>query len=274
MDPLFLDRLTQVIERVAEGEHTDDIMEFTKDAYPPEIRRIAEAVGMMLVKVESREFKMGQLIHELREANARLKSGILQTVSAMADALGARDEHTKGHALRVSIYAQRLARAVKAPESEVETIALAGKLHDIGKISFSDELLTNEDTMPTPSMLAEIRSHPEVGADILQQLEFFEDALQYVLGHHERLDGKGYPQGLKGEQIPLGTRIVSVADVFDALTTDRSYQKGKTLEEAFAILRKLAGPSLDPELVELFIANIEEHGKVAWPPPGPGIAVE
>jgi HD-GYP domain-containing protein (c-di-GMP phosphodiesterase class II) len=116
-------------------------------------------------------------------------------------------------------------------------------------------------------MLAEVRLHPLIGVSILRSIEFLAPVVDYVHYHHERIDGSGYPCGLKADEIPLGAKIISVADCFDAITTDRSYQKGKNSRKAFAILNTSKGKGFCPGLVDTFIAEIEENGMVAaWPP--------
>ncbi|MBU0735332.1 MAG: HD domain-containing protein [Proteobacteria bacterium] len=235
-------------------------MEFTKPGHSEMIQRIAEAMGMMMVRVEAREVRLEQLIDELRDLNALLQKNITQTVITIANALGARDKYTKGHAYRVSVYSERLARKVGLSDEEVEKIRIGSVLHDIGKIGFSDRVFSDEDVSISEGIFEEIRNHPKIGVDILKDLTFLGPVLDYVHYHHESLDGTGYPGGLKGEEIPVGARMISVADCFDAITTDRSYQKGRTMEEAFAILRKIGGKNLSPELVEAFIEDIKEKG--------------
>lgn len=253
-----LDAFIKVMEQIAEGDYDADIMSYTTEDNPPQLRRVAEAMGMMLVKVEAREFQLMQLVEELRELNSSIKRGITQAVSAMCEALGARDPYTMGHARRVAGYAKMLARHIGLDAKEIDHIWWAGMLHDVGKIGFSDALFQNEDTQPTPQMLDEIKQHPDISAHIVEQLEFLGNAREYVWSHHERLDGKGYPRQLSGDDIPHGARIVAVADVYDAITTDRPYQKGRTREQAFAILRSLSGTSLDVDLVEAFITALPE----------------
>jgi HD-GYP domain-containing protein (c-di-GMP phosphodiesterase class II) len=148
------------------------------------------------------------------------------------------------------------------PDDEVESVSIGGILHDIGKIGFSDKLFGNEDKKPSKELLDEIRKHPEIGVQILKDREVLGPVLDYGRYHHERLDGQGYPCGIQGDSIPLGAKIISVADCFDAMTTARPYQKGMSGPEAFAILRKLSGASLSPDLVELFIREIEENGLI------------
>lgn len=245
--------LLRIIKDVAAGNYSDEILELTGPGYPPEIQELAEAVGLMMVKIEAREFHLEQL-------NERIKTDTLNTVTAVAGALAARDAYTEGHGERVGVYAERLARRLDLDPAEVERIRIAGILHDIGKIGFSDHVFSNEDTRMNRDMLLEIRSHPQWGYDILRNLDFLGPALDYVYAHHERMDGRGYPRGLEGAAIPLGARILSVVDCFDAMTTDRPYQRGKTPQEALAILGTLAGPALDPELVEVFIEEVESGG--------------
>jgi putative nucleotidyltransferase with HDIG domain len=257
-----IQKLISIIEEIAEGKYSNAIMELTKPDYSEDVRRIAEAMGMMMVRVEAREMLHEQLIGKLKELNEQLKDSTIRTVTTVANALAARDIYTQGHVRRVSAYAESLARCLSLPEDEVERIGIAAMLHDIGKIGFSDKLFIKEDTELTREMLDEVHKHPACGVEILRDLNFLGTAIDYVHSHHERLDGSGYPRGLRGEEIPLGARIISVADCFDAITTDRPYHSAKSCEEAFAILRRLSGNSLSPELVEAFIAVIESEGTI------------
>jgi len=245
--------LLRIIKEIAAGNYSHEILELTGPGYPAEIQELAEAVGMMMVRIEAREFHLEQL-------NERIKADTLNTVTAVAGALAARDAYTEGHGERVGVYAERLARRMGLTAEEVERIRIAGILHDIGKIGCSDHVFSNEETHCNQDLLLEIRSHPQWGYDILRNLDFLGPALDYVFAHHERMDGLGYPRGLTGDEIPLGARILSVADCFDAMTTDRPYQRGRTPQEAMAILGSLAGTALDPELVDLFIDEVECGG--------------
>lgn len=236
-----LDAIIEIIEHVAEGDYTVDIMAYTTGDHPEPVRRIAEAMGMMLVKVEAREYQ--------------LKENALRAVQTMAEALGARDPYTRGHVQRVAELAMDLALALGMGPEDAEEVWIAGMLHDIGKIGFSDAIFLNEDTHPTPEMLVAIRQHPVIAKSILQRLDHLGAALEYVLKHHEKLDGSGYPEGLTAEDIPLGARIVSVADIYDAVTTDRPYHKANSCEEALALLCSLCPGGLDPEVVEVFCAR-------------------
>ncbi|WP_027720296.1 HD-GYP domain-containing protein [Maridesulfovibrio zosterae] len=251
-----MDGLTELlacIQDISGGNFSNDIMELTSDKYDPFIREVAESVGLMMVRIEAREFA-------LEQANDDLKCNIIATVKAVARGLSLRDPYTRGHGERVGRYCERLARRLEWSKEEIWTVQVAGTLHDIGKIGFSDRLIQNEDTRVDDEMLNEIRMHSEWGYCMLRGLSFLGPAIEFVHSHHERLDGTGYPCGLKGDEIKQGSRVLSIADVFDAITTNRSYQDAMDLEKAFSILRKLAGPALDPELVEQFIQEINENG--------------
>jgi len=258
--PLEVYDLVDIIEEVARGSYSNDIMEFTKPGHSEMIQRVAEAMGMMMVKVEAREAHLEKLIEELRDLNLQLKSNVTQTVITIANALGARDSYTEGHALRVAIYSERLARRITLPVEEQEKIRIGGMLHDIGKIGFSDRMFSNQDVSFSKDMAKEIHQHPKIGEAILKNIDFLGPVLGYVRCHHENIDGTGYPDGLRADEIPLGAKIISVADCFDAISTDRSYKKGRIQEEAFAILRQIGGKSLSSDLVESFIQEIQENG--------------
>lgn len=251
MDGLI--QLLACIQDISGGNYSNDIMELTTEKFDPYVREIAESVGLMMVKIEAREFA-------LEQTNEELKQNIIDTVKATARGLSLRDKYTRGHGERVGEYAQRLAFRAGFSEDKVWTVRLAGILHDIGKIGFSDRLFFNQDICVDDEMMTEIRRHPEAGFRMLRDLKFLGNAVEFIHFHHERLDGTGYPNGLKGNEIPKGARILSIADVFDAVTTTRTYQEAVNFDRGFTLLRKLAGPSLDPELVELFIEEIQENG--------------
>lgn len=181
--------------------------------------------------------------------------------SALALAIRNQDAYTRGHARRVAAYSQRIAKRLRLPADEVCTVSLGGLLHDIGKIAFSRQLLQNTGHDLSEAMRQEIRLHPEVGFKLLGSLRVGQAVRDGVRFHHERINGSGYPCGLSGEMIPLAARIISVADCYDALTTDRPYQSGKNPAEALAILEGLGGVSLDADVVQAFIAEILERGK-------------
>ena len=181
-------------------------------------------------------------------------------LTAITAALGIKDPYTRGHARRVAIYARRLAERIGLNPGEAEKIRLGGLLHDIGKIGLSEQVLKNTRNRLSADMLAEVRQHPQIGVAILKDFNFPKAVIDFVHFHHEKMDGSGYPHGLMSYQIPLGAKIIRVADCFDAITTDRPYQQHKSLIEAFAILHQISGSDLNAELVEAFIADIKENG--------------
>jgi putative nucleotidyltransferase with HDIG domain len=183
--------------------------------------------------------------------------GALATLSVV---LGFQDSYTRGHARRVAAYSQRIAGRLGLSAESTQTVRIGGLLHDIGKIAFSPGLLTNTQKRLSEAMRAEIQRHPEIGVRFLEAIHVAQPVIECVRYHHERLDGSGYPFGLKAAEIPLGARIVSVADCFDALTTDRSYQKRRTTAEALAILEGLGDEGLLPELITELIADVRSNG--------------
>jgi len=249
-----IDALVKIIQEIASGEYSNDIMTLTCEGQPETVRTIAEAMGLMMVKVEAREYRLELMVKELEALNEKIKQNTIGVVSAMAHALAARDAYTEGHAARVADVACKIACQLGLPREEVEFIRLGGILHDIGKIGFPDRLFEPHAGKNPSDLVKEITRHPSTGAEILQDLDFLGPALDYVHCHHERPDGKGYPRHLKAEEIPLGARILAVADAFDAMTTDRPYQKGMQPEVALGILIKGAGKKWDDSCVSAFNA--------------------
>jgi HD-GYP domain-containing protein (c-di-GMP phosphodiesterase class II) len=189
---------------------------------------------------------------DLKTTYRRLEMTFLHSLRALAEALEARDAYTRGHSERVAFWARRLALARGLSPTTAEIVAQAGLLHDLGKIGIPEGVLRK----PGPLDDAEwriMREHPLVGARILAPLEFFSDGALIVRHHHERRDGTGYPDGLEGEAIPVGARIVAIADVYDALRSTRPYRQALCHDEVIDRLRHGAERGLDPGLTELFI---------------------
>lgn len=180
-------------------------------------------------------------------------------IESLADAVETRDPHTGGHSLRVAAYAEDIARELRLPETEVARIVAAGRLHDLGKISVADEVLTKLEEL-TDEEFASIRRHADVGAQVASQLSLSRDQALYIRHHHEWYDGSGYPDGLQGRDIPLGARILALAEAWDTMTTPRSYREALTREEA---LRKIeAGREIqfDPRVLDAFLAVLRRRG--------------
>lgn len=183
-------------------------------------------------------------------------------MSSIAAVLEIKDPYTLEHGQRVAIYARRLAERIHLPPKAVERIWLGGLLHDIGKIGMSDRVLKNTHSRLSDDLIAEVRLHPLIGVALLRDFDIPAAVIDYVQYHHEKIDGSGYPCGLIKDQIPLGAKIIRVADCFDAITTDRPYQQRKSWIEAVGILRHISDTDLDPDLVEAFIDDIKEMGLV------------
>jgi HD-GYP domain-containing protein (c-di-GMP phosphodiesterase class II) len=193
---------------------------------------------------------------------ADMKDQYLSMVKALAAAIEAKDSYTHGHSTQVMEYAVKVSKELGLSEEEIETIRYAGLLHDIGKIGIKDVILTKQGKL-TEEELAELHRHPENGATIMQQVDILKDIAPLTLYHHERYDGKGYPLGLKGDQIPIGARILAVADTYDAMIADRPYRKAFPFSYVVSEMKKAAGTQLDPEIVKIFFEIIkkEEQGK-------------
>lgn len=189
---------------------------------------------------------------DLKKTYWRMEKAFLNSLLALANALEARDAYTRGHSERVASLSRGLALAAGLPVAAADIIAQAGRLHDLGKIGVPEGVLRKAGPL-TDDEWALMRRHPLTGAQILAPLEFFGDGTLIVRHHHERCDGSGYPDGLRGPAIPIGARIVAVVDVYDALTSDRSYRQALSHAVVVDRLRGDAGRTLDGELVTLFL---------------------
>lgn len=185
------------------------------------------------------------------QAYIDMRDMYLDTIQSLAAAIDAKDPYTKGHSERVADYSVKIARALKLPEARVEKLKYVALLHDIGKMGIREQIL-NKPSMLTVTEFDEMKKHSVTGAEIVGKVRRFQEETEIIRHHHERWDGKGYPDGLKGTAIPLGARIVAVADTFDAMTSDRPYRKALTPEEALKEIEKCAGTQLDPDVVKLF----------------------
>ena len=198
----------------------------------------------------------------------------LATIEALAVAIDAKEQTTHNHIRQVQTYATALARALGMSEEEVQAVKTASVLHDIGKLAVPEHILAKSGPL-TSEEFQKVRIHPLVGAEIIASVPFPHPVAPMILSHHERWDGRGYPSGLKGEDIPLGARILGLVDYFDALTSDRPYHKSMSNEAAVALLRQEAGKALDPNAVEVFIRiepQVRDEARKADAPP-PRIAL-
>lgn len=197
---------------------------------------------------------MGRIDDERRHVQ-QMADLHLATIEALALAIDAKDQTTQSHIRRVQMYAAELARALGMSDTDIQGVKTAALLHDIGKLAVPEHILSKPGPL-TEQEFQKIRVHPQVGAEIISAVPFPYPVAPLILSHHERWDGRGYPQGLKGEEIPLGARILSVVDYFDALISDRPYHKAMSPEAAVALLQQEAGKALDPRIVELFVREL------------------
>jgi putative nucleotidyltransferase with HDIG domain len=192
--------------------------------------------------------------------NARLFRSLeeiyIGVITALASAIDARDPYTHGHSARVTEFSVRIAENMGLSEEEKDIIRYASLLHDIGKIGIKERILKKPDKL-TEEERREMETHPLIAARILQSVTMLEPVMNLVMHHHERYDGKGYPSGLAGEEIPLGARIIAVADAFESMISDRPYRKALPLEEAVAELRRGRGTQFDPRVVDIFLGMLE-----------------
>ena len=175
----------------------------------------------------------------------------LSIIYALAATVDAKDTYTYGHSRKVSEYAVLMGEAMKLPVERISVLRAAGLLHDIGKVGVPDSILTKNSAL-TDEEWNPIRTHPELGVDILKHVINLVDCLPAIRHHHEHYDGSGYPGGLKTASIPIEARILSIADAYDAMTSPRPYRTQITLEDALLEIRRCAGTQFDPDLVEIF----------------------
>jgi diguanylate cyclase (GGDEF)-like protein/putative nucleotidyltransferase with HDIG domain len=212
-------------------------------------------------------FNEGRL-EEVRRAEAERRRHIeemanihMNTIESLAIAIDAKDQTTHGHVRRTQIYACEMGKLFNVSESEVQALKAGALLHDIGKLAVPEYIL-NKPGKLTEAEFAKMKIHPTVGGDILKRVNFpypVEDIVRY---HHEKWDGTGYPKGLRGEQIPLIARIISVVDFYDATRCDRPYRKGMKREESLALLRGMVGSAFDPNVVKKFIQHVEKFDQL------------
>lgn len=181
----------------------------------------------------------------------------MNTIESLAIAIDAKDQTTHGHVRRTQIYASEMGRLLKVGEQELRALFAGALLHDIGKLAVPEYIL-NKPGKLTEAEFAKMKIHPTVGGDILKRVNFPYPVEDIVRFHHEKWDGSGYPKGLKGEQIPLVARIISVVDFYDATRCDRPYRKGMKREDSLALLHKMSGSSFDPRVVDLFTEHVIE----------------
>jgi putative nucleotidyltransferase with HDIG domain len=215
-------------------------------AYRKEDLEFLRSIGFILAPL----IENVHLYHELKHA-------FYNTVQALAETLDKRDPYTGGHTRRVMRYSLAIGRYMGLDKGMLENLELAAILHDIGKIGVRDQILLKNDSLDRDEKDT-MNHHPQYGAEILGHVEQMRDVIPGVRSHHEKYDGTGYPDHLRGPDIPLIARIIAVADTYDAMTTDRPYRKAMSAQEALAALRENQGPQFDREIVEKFMQYCTE----------------
>jgi diguanylate cyclase (GGDEF)-like protein/putative nucleotidyltransferase with HDIG domain len=213
-------------------------------------------VAPIILTYKSYKIYMGRIEDERRHVQ-EMADLHLATIEALALAIDAKDQTAQTHIRRVQVYAAGLARRLGMADNEIQGVKTAALLHDIGELAVPEYILSKPGPL-TQEEFQKIRIHPQVGAEIISAVPFPYPVAPLILSHHERWDGKGYPQGLKGAEIPLGARILSVVDYFDALTSDRPYHRAMTHDAALGLLQQEAAKALDPAVVQMFIKNLAQ----------------
>src|ERR1035438_7898420 len=222
------------------------------------LNAVARALENRRLKVENRTYQtnLESLVEartdQLQEALRDLERSYDNTLQALGDALDLKDAETEGHSKRVTAFTIAIARAMGLPREQINTIARGAFLHDIGKIAIPDSILKKPGKLESDEMTI-MKEHAYHGYQIVKKIPFLAEAAEIVYSHQEWFNGSGYPRGLKGEEIPLGARIFSVADTLDAITTDRIYRPKQTLHAAKIEIDKWAGKQFDPEVVKVFL---------------------
>lgn len=236
--------LTSVSTAIASGDFSRRVPVNSQN----ELGQLAENFNIMAEKI-------GQTVASLRQALEQNRQLLVDAIRALTAAIDAKNPYTRGHSERVARYSVAIAKHLGLNDDEVRKVQIAALLHDVGKIGIEDAILTKPDQL-TEAEFAKMRAHPLKGAAIVSSIRLLREIVAGIRWHHENWGGGGYPDGLSGEAIPLVARIIAAADVFDAMTTTRPYQKALTLEFVLRRMRELAGTRLDPNVVDAFFSAL------------------
>ncbi|HYR76118.1 MAG TPA: HD domain-containing phosphohydrolase [Pyrinomonadaceae bacterium] len=252
----FAEKLTRPVRELAAGALRIAAGDFSQRVKVPgrtELGQLGASFNQMTDQVE-------RFVGDLQRSANENHDLFLGTVKALAAAIDGKDPYTRGHSERVSRFSVATAQGLGLPENEIEQIRISALLHDIGKIGIDDNVLKKPAAL-TDAEFEIMKTHPQKGYKIMSQIPAMRDFLPGMYMHHEMINGGGYPQGLKGDEIPMQARIVSVADTFDAMTTERPYQRAMDLEAALSRLKSFVGTRYDARVVAAFIAACEA-GKI------------
>ncbi len=236
------------------------------------------ALGLLVILLTALLIALGVSLSRLKKASREREEDLMNLLIALSSLLEMKDRYTEGHCIRMRNMVAAMGEELQLGKKQVENAVVAATLHDIGKIGVPDALL-NKPGRLTPDEFEFMKQHAIFGSSSLASITRFRDILNIVRHHHERFDGAGYPDGLKGDFIPIGSRIIAVIDAYDAMTSDRAYRKSYTSEKAVQVIREESGKQFDPEMAEVFIKLLQKPaGTVIDPvcgmPAGSGRLVE
>jgi putative nucleotidyltransferase with HDIG domain len=253
--------ISTALEAIRRGAYDYILKPFEKDQL---FLGVGRALQHRRLVAENRSYQL-QLEHQVEERTAELTRALGQleqsyddTLEALGSALDLKDAETEGHCQRVTAFTISIAKAMPVPAHYLAVLARAAFLHDIGKMAIPDGILRKPGPL-TDDEKKIMRTHCEVGYNMLTRIPFLRDAAEIVLAHQEFYDGTGYPRGLKGDQIPLGARIFTIADSLDAMISDRPYRRALPMSHAREEIRRCSGTQFDPKVVEVFSTIPEEH---------------
>ncbi len=244
------DQRWQLTGIVAEGLRLQKLERDQKEL----IKKLSLEYGKLQKREKLLDVVVKERTRELQIAYETLKAASRQAILGLAEAIEAKDPYTKGHCGRTAVYSMALGKEAGLGEAELEVLEFGAFLHDIGKIGIKDAVLLKPGALDDDEW-KHMKIHPVVGYQIAVQLDMLKPMIACIRNHHERWDGTGYPDRLKGADIPLLARIVCLGDAYDAMATDRPYKRAIPMDECKQILRRQAGPQFDPDLVELFISR-------------------
>jgi len=236
----LLKQLINVAADIANGNYSKDIIKLTDKKYPKKILELAEAFGLMSVQLESREMRLENLLYDV--------------VESLVEAIDAKSYWTAGHSKRVTRYALLIADDMGLDKAFVKKLKMAALLHDIGKLGISEKILDKEAILDEDEKTV-MKKHPVIGTKIVGHIKEFREVLDGIRYHHENYDGKGYPNGLRGAEIPLIARILAVADSFDCITSDRPYKKKISKYHAYRVLISQKNKQWDGGVVDAFLRS-------------------
>jgi response regulator RpfG family c-di-GMP phosphodiesterase len=238
------------------------------DIFSVKVKRAVEKRTLLMMSKayhENLEFEVKKKTEELREKNIlldnygrQLEESTLNTIATLQIALEEKDQYTAGHTKRVTSYGKIIGKAMGLKNNDLLILSRACQIHDVGKLVIDVSCIQRPGPL-TPEEWNRVTKHPEIGCNILKPLSFLAREARIVRHHHERFDGKGYPDGLRGDQLDILTRIVTVADSYDAMTSMRSYKENKSMEEAISELQDCSGSQFDPGVVTIFVKQLRRH---------------